>query len=151
MNSSSISKGKIMQQNVETVLKKASKEIQSKVEKYTQQLIRKTSQKVLQEYLEENLQSKNVVKKRKVKKMMGGFTKAENLIPFVTHCLNSYGPLTLSELKDKILDMKVLVAADYFVHSDGTYRFYKTLGRTKKIMLENQILVDTENGTWKLA
>lgn len=88
--------------------------------------------------------------KPKAKKVLKGFTRPEELVGRVKKILAG-GPKSKKEIALEILQMGGLTKLDLSIHSDGTYRYYKSLDRTRRLMMDRGELVNTPNGDWMLA
>jgi len=91
-------------------------------------------------------------KKTRAKKVMKGHTKAEDFIPAVTAFLKrNNGRASKKDIAQHILLSGTLTDVDVQTHSDGKYRFYKTLDRTRKIMVEaDDLSTNNRSGIWEL-
>jgi hypothetical protein len=90
------------------------------------------------------------VKKTKKKRRMKGFTKPETLLRPVITTLKEHGPTTKRKLCAEIIKQNNLCDEDLEQHSDGVLRVYKTLDRTRRILVDKGVL-ETKGGVWKLV
>ena len=87
--------------------------------------------------------------KKRAPKIKAGYTLAIAFINPVRTILLS-GSMPKSEVALKIMQTGLLRKADVQKHDDGVQRFYKTLDRTRKLMMERNLLT-TKNGVWSLV
>lgn len=143
-------------------IKKIVSNIRNKIDKETEEFKRTIIEKEIAAFKEivtsqlreefERRPKTKVARKSKptTKKLMSGFTPAKKFIPVVEQCLKEHGgSLSKKELSEEILKMKILVGNDLGIHADGQRRFYKTLDRTKREMIDLGIL-STHEGIWQL-
>lgn len=105
----------------------------------------------LQEDAECSVQIKHKKQKTKVKvrakKIFQGFTKPEDFVPIVRNILAD-GPKSKNDVAIEIIQMGILNKLDLVRHTDGKFRFYKSLDRTRRLMLDE--LQPRPDGLWAL-
>jgi hypothetical protein len=82
----------------------------------------------------------------------GTYTEAETFSPMVIGLLIQHGPMKKNQIAEELTKQNgVLNSVDLEKHPDGVPRFYKTLDRTRKLLLKNNHIVINTKGTWELS
>lgn len=125
-------------------------------EEMKQEFLKQAAEEFDREFDQEFPTVKLKVKKPKpsrVKKITQGYTKAEDFIPTVEEYLRKHnGKAHKRKIAEHILLSGVLTKLDVHKHTDGVYRFYKTLDRTRRLMIARGKLHVNEGrtGFWEL-
>jgi hypothetical protein len=134
--------------------------IEKKVDEYRENIAEEEALALAKVILTSNFKDTSKKSKKSVsrfevkrrKKVMSGFTSASSLIPIVKKCLEDNGSsMRKKEICEKIIGMNILTSSDFYTHSDGKMRIYKTLDSARRIMIDSGMLVSNQQGVWELV